>query len=187
MDKITRVGIDLGKRVFHVTALNGADRVVERKRFGRAGLRAYLARLPIGCEVAMEACGSAHHWGRHAQGLGHAVRLMSPQFVAPYVKSNKNDVNDADAIAEAAGRPLMRFVGVKPIASQHLQQLHRARQLAVKDRTAHGNQIQGFALEYGLALPKGRGAMASCGGFGGRLQRVAGRGPGADRRAGGGA
>lgn len=159
MDKITRAGIDLGKRVFHVTALNGSDRVVERKRFGRADLRAYLARLPIGCEVAMEACGSAHHWGRHAQGLGHTVRLMSPQFVLPYVKSNKNDVNDADAIAEAAGRPSMRFVGVKPVASQHLQQLHRARQLAVKDRTAHGNQIQGFALEYGLALPKGRGAM----------------------------
>lgn len=159
MDKITRVGIDLGKRVFHVTAVDASGRVVERKRCGRVGLRSYLARLPVPCEVALEACGSAHHWGRYAQGLGHAVRLMSPQFVLPYVKSNKNDVNDADAIVEAAGRPLMRFVGVKPVASQHLQQLHRARSLAVKDRTAHGNQIQGFALEYGIALPKGLSAM----------------------------
>ena len=159
MDKITRVGIDLGKRVFHVTAVDGSDRVVERKRLGRAGLRSYLAKLPVPCEVAMEACGSAHHWGRLAQGLGHTVRLMSPQFVLPYVKSNKNDVNDADAIVEAAGRPSMRFVGVKPVASQHLQQLHRARQLAVKDRTAHGNQIHGFLLEYGVALPKGLGMM----------------------------
>ena len=159
MDKITRIGIDLGKRVFHVTAVDASDRVVERKRFSRAGLRSYLARLPVPCEVALEACGSAHHWGRVAQGLGHTVRLMSPQFVLPYVKSNKNDVNDADAIAEAAGRPSMRFVGVKPVASQHLQQLHRARQLAVKDRTAHGNQIHGFVLEYGVALPKGLNAM----------------------------
>ena len=159
MNKITRVGIDLGKRVFHLTAVDAADEVVERKRLSRVGLRAYLAKLPASCEVAMEACGSAHHWGRMAQGLGHTVRLMSPQFVLPYVKSNKNDVNDADAIVEAAGRPSMRFVGVKPVASQHLQQLHRARQLAVKDRTAHGNQIQGFLLEYGVALPKGLSAM----------------------------
>ena len=159
MDKITRKGIDLGKRVFHITALDASDEVVERKRLGRAGLRAYLAKLPVPCEVALEACGSAHHWGRVAQGLGHTVRLMSPQFVLPYVKSNKNDVNDADAIAEAAGRPSMRFVGVKAVASQHLQQLHRARQLAVKDRTAHGNQIHGFLLEYGVALPKGLSAM----------------------------
>ena len=159
MDKITRVGVDLGKRVFHVTAVDASGRVVQRKRFGRAGLRSYLAQLPVPCEVSLEACGSAHHWGRFAQGLGHAARLMSPQFVLPYVQSNKNDVNDADAIVEAAGRPSMRFVGVKPVASQHLQQLHRARQLAVKDRTAHGNQIHGFLLEYGVALPKGLSVM----------------------------
>ena len=155
MDKITRVGIDLGKRVLHVTAVDAAGRIVERKRFGRVGLRSHLAKLPVPCEVALEACGSAHCWGRYAHALGHTARLMSPQFVLPYVKSNKNDANDADAIVEAAGRPSMRFVGVKPVASQHLQQLHRARSLAVKDRTAHGNQIQGFLLEYGIALPKG--------------------------------
>ncbi len=78
MDKITRVGIDLGKRVFHVTAVDASDRVVERKRLGRAGLRSYLAKLPVPCEVALEACGSAHHWGRFAQGRGHTARLMSP-------------------------------------------------------------------------------------------------------------
>ena len=105
--------------------------------------------------MALKTCGSAHYWGRYAHALGHTARLMSPQFVLPYVKSNKNDANDADAIVEAAGHPSMRFVGVKPVASQHLQQLHRARSLAVKDRTAHGNQIHGFLLEYGIALPKG--------------------------------
>ena len=159
MDNITRVGIDLGKRVLHVTAVDASGRIVHRKRFGRVGLRSYLAKLPVPCEVALEACGSAHYWGRYAHALGHTARLMSPQFVLPYVKSNKNDANNADAIVEAAGRPSMRFVGVKPVASQHLQQLHRVRSLAVKDRTAHGNQIQGFLLEYGIALPKGLSAM----------------------------
>ena len=143
VNDIMRVGIDLAKKVFHVAVVDASGEVVERKRLRRAGLQSYLARLPRGCVVAMEACGSAHHWGRLAMRLGQEVRLMSPQFVAPYVKSNKNDVNDADAITEASSRPSMRYVRVKSVRRQHLQQIHRARQLAVKERTAHCNQLHG--------------------------------------------
>ena len=154
MNEITRVGVDLAKRVFHVTAMDAAGVVLERKRLRRAGLQSYLALLPRGCVVAMEACGSAHHWGRLALQLGHRPLLISPQFVAPYVKSNKNDVNDADGIAEASSRPTMRFVGVKSIEQEHVQQVHRARQLAVRSRTAQTNQIHGFLLEYGIEAPR---------------------------------
>ena len=160
MDKVARVAaIDLAKRIFHVTAVDADGTVLERKRLRRAGLQSYLAQLPTGSVVAMEACGSAHHWGRLAGRLGHRAVLMSPQFVAPYVKSNKNDVNDADAIAEAAQRPTMRFVGVKSVGRQHLQQVHRVRQMAVRNRTAQGNQIHGLLLEYGIESPKGVAAL----------------------------
>ena len=159
MNDFRRVGIDLAKKVFHVTAVDASGGVVERKRLRRAGLRSYLMRLPGGCVVAMEACGSAHHWGRLAGRLGHEALLMSPQFVAPYVKSNKNDANDADAIAEASSRPGMRYVPVKSVQRQHLQQVHRARQLTVKERMAHCNQLHGFLLEYGIEAPKGVGAV----------------------------
>ena len=160
MDKVTRVaGIDLAKRIFHVTAVDAEGTVLERKRLRRAGLQSYLAQLPAGSVVAMEACGSAHHWGRLARRLGHRALLMSPQFVAPYVKSNKNDVNDADAIAEASLRPTMRFVGVKSVGRQHLQQVRRVRQMAVRNRTAQCNQIHGLLLEYGIESPKGVGAL----------------------------
>ena len=155
MTDINRVGIDLAKTVFHVTAVDEAGAVVERKRFRRAGLHSYLTLLPPGCLVAMEACGSAHHWARLALHLGHKVLMMSPHKVAPYTNANKNDVNDEDGIAEASSRPGMRFVGVKSVEQQHLQQVHRARQLAVKERTAHCNQLHGFLLEYGIESPKG--------------------------------
>ena len=131
---------------------------------GRAGLQSYLARLPGGCVVAMEACGGAHHWARLARRLGHRAVLMSPQFVAPYVKSNKNDANDADGIAEASARPTMRFVPAKSAEQEHVQQLHRARQMAVRNRTAQGNQIHGFLLEYGIEAPRAAGA-ACCSGW----------------------
>jgi transposase len=149
----------LGKKVLHVTAVDERGAVVERKRLRRTRMQSYLTRLPQGCSVAMEACASAHHWARFAGRLGHDVLLMSPQYVAPYVKSNKNDVNDADAIAEASSRPGMRYVGVKSVQRQHVQQVHRARQLAVKERTAHCNQLHGFLLEYGIEAPKGVGAL----------------------------
>ena len=159
MSDIKRVGIDLAKSVFHMTAVDESGAVVERKRLRRKGLRAYLALLPPGCAVAMEACGSANHWGRLARRQGQEVLIMSPHKVAPYMHRNKNDANDADGIAEASSRPGMRFVGVKSVGQQHLQQLHRARRLAVRDRTAHTNQLHGFLLEYGIESPKGIGAL----------------------------
>ena len=159
MENVTRVGIDLGKQVFHVTAVDAAGAVVERKRLRRAGLQSYLRRLPRGCVVAMESCGGAHHWARQALWHGHEALLMSPQFVKPYVKSNKNDVADADAIAEASARPSMRFVGVKSVEQECIQQVHRARQLALKHLTAQRNQLHGFLLEYGIASLKGTGAL----------------------------
>ncbi|MDE0047243.1 MAG: transposase, partial [bacterium] len=107
----------------------------------------------------MEACGGAHHWGRLATMHGHRVRLMGGQFVAPYIKSNKNDVLDADAIAEASSRPTMRFVGLKSIEQEHVQHMHRARRLAIRNRTAQANQLHGMLLEYGIAAPKGTGAL----------------------------
>ena len=159
MENVTRVGIDLGKQVFHVTAVDAAGAVVERKRLRRAGLQSYLRRLPRGCVVAMESCGGAHHWARQALWHGHEALLMSPQFVKPYVKSNKNDVADADAIAEASTRPSMRFVGVKSVEQECIQQVHRARQMALKHLTAQRNQLHGFLLEYGIASSKGTGAL----------------------------
>lgn len=159
MDNVARVGIDLAKKVFHVTAVDGGGAILERRRLRRAGLQSYLARLPGGCVVAMEACGGAHHWARLARRLGHRAVLMSPQFVAPYVKSNKNDANDADGVAEASARPTMRFVPAKSAEQEHVQQLHRARQMAVRSRTAQGNQIHGFLLEYGIEAPRGRSGL----------------------------
>ena len=159
MENVARVGIDLAKEVFHVTAVDGVGAVVERRRLRRAGLESYLTELARGCEVAMESCGGAHHWARRALEAGLRPLLMSPQFVKPYVKSNKNDVADADAIAEASGRPAMRFVAAKSVEQEHIQQVHRARQLAVKAVTSQSNQIRGFLLEYGVALRRGAGAV----------------------------
>ena len=158
MENMARVGIDLAKKVFHVTAVDATGAVVERRKLRRAGLQSYLALLPRGCTVAMEACSSANHWGRMAARHGHVVPLMSPQFVVPYRKSHKNDVNDADAIVEASSRPSMRFVALKSVPQQHVLQVHRARQMAVRNRTAQANEIHGFLLEYGIESPK-RGAL----------------------------
>ncbi len=159
MTEITRVGIDLAKKIFHLSAMDADGNIVERKRLRRSELQSYLARLPTPCVVAMEACGGAHHWGRLAMRHGHEVRLMSAQFVVPYVKSNKSDTLDADAIAEASTRPTMRFVGVKSVEQEYVQHVHRARQLALRHRTAQTNQLHGMLLEYGVAAPKGASAM----------------------------
>lgn len=103
----------------------------------------------------MEACGSAHYWARKFESFGHTVRLMAPQFVKPYVQSNKNDRNDAQGIAEAVSRPRMKFVPIKRIDQQDILLVHRARELVIKQRTAQGNQIRGLLAEYGIILPKG--------------------------------
>lgn len=140
---IKRVGIDLAKQVFQVHGVDYQDKVVLRKQLRKNQLLSFFATLPP-CLIGMEACGGAHHWARELQKLGHTVKLIAPQFVKPYVKSNKNDANDAEAICEAVGRPTMRFVSVKTIAQQDLQAIHRIRSELVRQRTAKVNQIRGL-------------------------------------------
>ena len=158
MSKITRMGIDLGKNTFHLCAMDRRGRVVMAKQFRRRGLEKFLgAHEP--CLVGMEACGGAHHWARWLGALGYDARLMSAQFVKAYVKSNKNDWRDAEAICEAVGRPTMRFVPVKTVEQQGVQHLHRARSLVVRQRTALANQMRGMVFEYGLVVAKGIGIL----------------------------
>jgi len=152
--KITTVGIDLAKNVFQVHAVDERATVVLRKQVRRDQMTAFFANLPP-CVIGMEACGSAHHWARTLKSFGHDARLMSPQFVKPYVKSNKNDVADAEAICEAVARPNMRFVPVKSIEQQAVLSLHRVRQGFVKARTAQANQIRSLLGEFGLIMPAG--------------------------------
>ena len=158
MSKITRMGIDLGKNTFHVCAMDRSGRVVLEKRFTRGGLEKFV-RAHERCVVGMEACGGAHHWARELRAMGYDARLMSAQFVKGYVKSNKNDWRDAEAICEAVGRPAMRFVPVKTVEQQSLQHLHRARSMAVSQRTALANQMRGFLFEYGLVVAQGIGTL----------------------------
>jgi len=146
---IKRVGIDLAKQVFQVHGVDNQEQAVLRKQLRRAQMLDYFQKLPP-CLIGMEACSSAHYWGRELQKLGHTVKLMAPQFVKPYVKSNKNDANDAEAICEAVARPTMRFVAIKTIAQQDIQAIHRIRSELVHQRTAKVNQIRGLLGEYGL-------------------------------------
>ena len=137
---VTVLGIDLGKNSCSVVGLNEAGRVVLRRRVRRAGVVRFVARLSP-CTVAMEACCGAHHLGRELACFGHAVRLMSPEYVRPYVKAHKNDDRDAEAIAEAATRPTMRFVELKSEEQLDLQTLHRSRSRLVRERTALINYL----------------------------------------------
>ena len=148
---IKRVGIDLAKQVFQIHGVDGQEKVVLRKQLRRAQLLDYFNKLPP-CLIGMEACGGAHYWARELQKLGHTVKLMAPQFVKPYVKSNKNDANDAEAICEAVARPTMRFVAIKTIAQQDIQAIHRIRSELVQQRTAKVNQIRGLLAEYGIVV-----------------------------------
>ena len=153
--KLMRVGVDLAKSVFHVHGVDRREQVMWRRRLTRANwLKVFLATVDSGCEVGMEACGGAHHWARVLQAHGYRVKLIAPQFVKPYVKSNKNDANDAEAICEAMSRPSMRFVAVKSVAQQDIQAVHRVRAEVSKQRKAKGNQIRGLVSEYGLVAPK---------------------------------
>lgn len=148
---IKRIGIDLAKQVFQLHGVDGQEKVVLRKQLRRAQLLDYFKKLPP-CLIGMEACGGAHYWARELQKLGHTVKLMAPQFVKPYVKSNKNDANDAEAICEAVARPNMRFVAIKTIVQQDIQAIHRIRSELVQQRTAKVNQIRGLLAEYGLIV-----------------------------------
>lgn len=156
--KITTIGLDIAKSIFHLYAVNKMGRYVKRKQLKRHQLLQYLARLEP-CLIAMEACGGANYWARELKALGHKVKLIAPQYVKPFVKGNKNDYNDAEAIAEAAQRPTMRFVPIKSVEQQDIQNFHRQRERIKKARTALVNQIRGLLAEYGIVINKGISAV----------------------------
>ena len=131
---------------------------MKKKQLKRGQLLRFFAQLEP-CVVAMEACGGAHYWAREMLALGHEVKLIAPQYVKPDVKGNKNDYNDAEAIAEAAQRPRMRFVPIKSVEQQDIQNLHRQRERIKKARTALANQVRGLLAEYGVVINKGISAV----------------------------
>lgn len=152
--QITTIGLDLAKNVFHLVGLNQAGKQGLRKKLKRAQMLTYFANLPV-CVVAMEACASAHYWAREIKKSGHTIKLLPPRYVKAYVQGNKNDYNDALAIAEAASRPSMRLVSPKTVAQQDIQALHRLREGVMSHRTRVINQIRGLLGEYGIVIPKG--------------------------------
>ena len=160
MTVVVVLGIDLGKNSCSVAGLDEAGRVMLRRRLPRDGIVSLFDKLPH-CVVAMEACCGAHHVGRLAEARGHQVRLMPPEYVRPYVKAQKNDDRDAEAIAEAATRPTMRFVPLKAEAQLDVQALHRARERLVAERTALINQLRALLLERGIVLPQRRNSVAA--------------------------
>jgi transposase len=153
--KIKRIGVDLAKNVFQLHGVDRKDQAVWQRRLKRENwLKVLFEKAESGCEIGMEACTGAHHWGRLLQARGYKVKLIAPQFVKPYVKSNKNDVNDAEAICEAMSRPSMRYVSIKTVDQQDIQAMHRIRQELISHRTAKANQIRGLVAEYGLVAPR---------------------------------
>lgn len=151
---ITTVGMDLAKWLFQVHGVDARGKVLLRKRLKRSQVIPFFSQFAP-CLIGMEACGGAHFWARKLMECGHTVKLIAPQFVKPYVKTNKNDAADAEAICEAVGRPNMRFVPIKNTEQQALLGLHRARQGFVTARTAQANQIRGLLTEFGLVMPAG--------------------------------
>ena len=148
--KVKTIGIDLAKNVFQVHGVDEDGKVVLRKQLRRSQLMEFFAQRPP-CLVGMEACGSAHHWARRLMKIGYTVKLMAPQFVKPYVKTNKNDAADAEAICEAVSRPTMRFVPVKTADKQTALSVHRARQGFVRQRNAPHRRIRFVACWQNMA------------------------------------
>ena len=162
MDQITRVGVDLAKRVIQVHAVNAAGRVVSAKALSRDKFVAWCVQLPPGCLIAMEACSGGHHWARKLKAMGLDARLIAGHFVGAYRmqgKRGKNDANDAAAICEAAGRPHMRFVTVKTLEQQAQLAVHRLREGYKEERTACINRIRGLLAEFGLVFPQSPDAL----------------------------
>jgi len=151
--QVTTLGIDLAKTVFQLHGVDARGHAVLTRRVKRSQLVDAVASLSP-CVIGMEACASAHHWGRVFEKLGHTVKLMSPKYVKPYVKTQKNDFRDAEAICEAVSRPTMRFVAIKTVDQVDLQAVHRSRTLLIKTRTALINQIRGLLGEYGLVIAR---------------------------------
>lgn len=153
--KLSRVGVDLARNVYQLHGVDRTGKTVWKRRLRRSQwLQALMDKAEPGCVIGMEACTGAHHWARELQSRGYEVRLIAPQFVKPYVKSNKNDANDAEAICEAMGRPHMRFVTVKSVEQQDIQATHRVRTELKDHRNAKANQIRGLVAEYGLVAPQ---------------------------------
>lgn len=151
---IKALGIDIAKNIFELHGVDKNGKTVLKKRVSRDKLPEVIAQLPP-CLMGIEACGGSHYWGRKFKAMGHDVRLMNPQFVKPYVKSNKNDSQDAAAICEAVQRPSMRFVSIKTVEQQDILAIHRVRERLVKERTAMVNQIRGLLMEYGIVVAQG--------------------------------
>ncbi|ARD44609.1 hypothetical protein A3Q33_09975 [Colwellia sp. PAMC 21821] len=156
--KITTIGLDIAKSIFHMFAVNKNGRFVKKKQLRRKQVLSFMATLEP-CLIVMEACGSANYWARKFIELGHQVKLIAPQYVKPFVKGNKNDYNDAEGIAEAAQRPTMRFVPIKSIEQQDIQNFHRQRERIKKERKALASQIRGLLGEYGIVINKGISAI----------------------------
>jgi transposase len=155
---ISVVGLDIAKRLFHLVGTDDRGKVILRKRLVRGEVLSFMAQLPP-VTVGIEACGGAHEWARRLREQGHDVKLMAPQYVKPYVKTNKNDLRDAEAIAEAVTRPSMRFVPIQEVDQQDIQALHRVRERLMGARTALINEMRGLLAEYGMVLPKGAKAF----------------------------
>ena len=151
---ITRLGIDLAKNTFQACAVNAHGKVIFNRPLKRSKLAAFVANLPA-CEVVMEACATSNYWTRVFSAQGHQVKLIHPRYVCAYVKTNKNDAADAEALCEAASRPTMRFVQPKTRQQQDIQLLHRIAGRLTGQRTALGNQVRGLLAEYGVAIPAG--------------------------------
>lgn len=156
MEKVSIIGLDIAKSVFQAHGADASGGVVFRKKINRARLLEFFASQPP-CTVAMEACGGAHHWGREMAKLGHEVKLIAPKYVKPFVKRQKNDAADAEAICEAASRPTMRFVAVKSETTQASGLVFRTRDILVRQRTQITNAVRGHLAEYGLVVPQGAG------------------------------
>jgi transposase len=156
VEKVSIIGLDIAKSVFQAHGADASGGVVFRKKIIRAKLLEFFASLPP-CTVAMEACGGAHHWGREIAKLGHEIKLIAPKYVKPFVKRQKNDAADAEAICEAACRPTMRFVAVKSETTQASGLVFRTRDILVRQRTQITNAVRGHLAEYGLVVPQGAG------------------------------
>ena len=159
MEAIVTIGLDIAKSVFQVHGVDANGAVVVRRRLTRAKVLPFFERLPP-CLVGLEACATAHYWGRELRKLGHDVRLMPPSYVKPYVKRQKNDAADAEAICEAVTRPSMHFVEIKSPEQQSIMSLHRVRQMLMRQRTQVSNAIRGHLGEFGRVAPIGRNGLA---------------------------
>src|SRR5271168_1153315 len=155
MQAITTIGLDIAKSVFQVHGIDAEGKVIIRRQLKRRYVLALFQKLPP-CLIGIEACASSHHWSRELKALGHSVRLMPPAYVKPYVKRQKNDMADAEAICEAVTRPNMRFVATKTPEQQSCMMLHRTRHLFIRQQTAVINAIRAHLAEFGIVAPVGR-------------------------------